>query len=337
LIFVALTILLGAMIAIFVPEIRNRIVPERTLLEKVKLEGNSACEIQDKTQMPIHAHNLYELGLQGLTNRDFPAYLQAIWQLLRIHEVSWTSDWPSGPIGRLSREEIRDNLIRLITVEPLKMDYCLQISGMLGNAAVAGTEHSLIAYNRGEFFSDNLFVESLDIMRRTMDTLWSNDNQQFARFIFEVMRDVLLAEAHRKMDQGYRICPTAEDKPRMTISAQRIADLGQPDVLNSYYRGCHIMSRSPEPLVQEFLASDYYYRLVFLVNVGEDIEELNCTSEDVSNLRYYHGRGMILCAVPSPAEKQVVDGLVSECNQRSQQTAACVKRLVRRERYGRTH
>ena len=330
----ALTIFAGAAIAILVPEIRNIFVPERTLLERVKLEGNSASRIHDKTQMPIHAHNLYELGLQGITDRDFAAYLQAIWQLLRIHEFSWTSNWPPGPTGRLSREEVRDNLIRLITVEPLKMDHCLQVSGMLGDAAVAGTEHSVIDYNLDHFFSDNLFVESVDVMREAIDTLWSKGNREFARFVFEVMRDVILAEAHRRLDQGYRICPAATDTPQILLTGQRIADRGQPRDLDGYYRACRILSRAPQSLLEEFLASDYYYRLVVLVNVAEDIEELRCTPDDVSNWRHFNGRGMILCAVRSSAQKQVVDSLVSDCNRRRQETAACVKQLVRRERYG---
>ncbi len=94
------------------------------------------------------------------------------------------------------------------------------------------------------------------------------------------------------------------------------------------------MSKVPSPLLQEFLSSDYYYRLVFLVSVGEDIEELRCTPDDVSNCRYFNGMGMILCAVRSSLQKQVVDSLVSECNRRRQETAACVKKLVWRDRYG---
>lgn len=333
LIIVALTILASAAIALFLPEIRNIIVPEKTLLERVKAEGDRASKIHDRTQMPVHAHNLYDLGLAALTNRDFAAYLQAIRQLLRVHELSWTSDWPPGPTGRLSRDEVCDHLVALITAEPLKMDHYIQVSGMLGDAAVAGTEHSVIEYNLGDFFSDNLFVESVDIMRRTIDTLWRKDNRQFAHFVFEVMRDVILAEAHRRSDQGYRICPAATDTPQILLTGQRIADLGQPRDLDGYYRACHIMSKAPQPLLQEFLASDYYYRLVFLVSVSEDIEELRCTPEDVSNCRYFNGRATILCAVRSSAQRQLVDSLVSVCNQLRQEAASCVRQLVRRERY----
>jgi len=331
----ALTILASATIALFLPEIRNTIVPERTLLETVKAEGERAIRIEDRTQMPIHAHNLCELGLGALANRDFAAYLQAIWQMLRVHEMSWTSDWPPGPTGRLARNEVCDHLVRLITAERLKMDHCIQVSGMLGNAAVAGTEHSVIEYNLGNFFSDNLFVESVHIMRRAIDTLWRKDDRQFAHFVFEVMRDVVLAEAHRRLDQGYRICPAATETPQMLLTGQRIADLGQPRDLDSYYRACHIMSKAPQPLLEDFLASEYlYYRLVFLVSVRGDIDELRCTPEDVSNCRYFNGRATILCAVRSSAQRQVVDSLFSVCNQRRQEAAVCVKQLVRRERYG---
>jgi hypothetical protein len=329
-----ITILVSAVIAFFLPEIRNSIFREKTLLQRVKIEGERATSIGDKTQVPAHAHNLRELGLLALRNRDFAAYKQAIWQMLRVHTLSWTSQWPPGPEGRLARHEVYDQLVKLLTTERLRyLTHRLEISGMLGNVAVAGTEGNVKEYNLGNFFSDNLFTETLEVMRRAIDTLWWKGDTQFAHFVFEVMRDVILAEAHRRLDQGYRICPIATDRPQLTASAQRIADVGQPRALDSYYRACRTMSKVPEPLLTEFLTSDYYYRLSYVLGVDETVEEQKCSPEDVRKWRYYSGRGTFLLTVSSSAESLVIDSLVSSCNRRRQAAADCVRQLVRRERY----
>ena len=281
-----ITILVGAAIAFFLPEIRNTIFPEKTLLERVRIEGERATSIDDKTQVPAHAHNLCQLGLFALRNRDFAAYKQAIWQMLRVHTLSWTSQWLPGPGGRLARDEVYDQLVKLITTERLRyLTHRLDISGMLGDVAVAGTGGNIKEYNLGNFFSENLFTETLELMRRVIDILWRKGDTQFARFVFEVMRDVILAEAHRRMDQGYRICPLATDRPQLTASAQRIADVGQPRALDSYYRACRTISKVLEPLLTEFLTSDYYYRLSHVLAVHETVEDTNCKCGDMEILQ----------------------------------------------------
>lgn len=333
-IIATVSILVGAIVTLFGPNLIRIIIPEKTLLEMVKTEGERAIRIEDKTQVPVHAHNLCDLGLLSLKNRDFVAYKEAIWQLLRVHTLSWINQWPPRPEEEIARNEVNDQLIKLITTERLSyLGQRVEISRMLGDVAVAGTEGDIKEYNLGNFFSDNLFTETLEDMRRIIDKLWMKGDTEFAHFVFEVMRDVILAEANRRLDQGYRIWPLETDKPYLTSSGQRIADVGQPRDLDSYYRACRILSRVPEPLLKEFLTSDYYYHLSYMLNVDESIDgEQKCTPEDVRKWRYYGG-GIFLLAVSSSAESLVIDSLISSCNHQRQVAADCVKQLVKRERY----
>jgi len=309
----------SAAIGLFLPDVKKKITPEKTLIERVKTEGERAIEIQNNTQIPIHAHNLCELGLLALGNRDYAAYIQAVWQMLRIHALS-----PGG---------VHDELIELITTERLKyLEHRSRISKMLGDVAVAGTEHDVKEYNLGDFFSGNLFTETIEIMRRTIDTLWLKGDIEFAHSIFDVMRDVILAEAHRRLDQGYRICPLATDRLYLAMDGQRIADVGQPRDLDSYYRACRIISRVPDPLLKEFLTGNYYYHLSYMLSVDENLDpEHKCTPEDVRKWKY-SGRGIYILLVSSPAESVVIESLVSSCNQERKKAADCVRQMVRRER-----
>jgi len=333
----ALMLFASAAIGLFLPDVKKKIIPEKTLLERVKAEGERVTSDDDKTQVPVHVHNLCELGLLALRNRDFTAYIQAIWQMLKVHTLSWTLKWPPGSEGRPSPGEVHNHLIKLITTERLNLEQRNRISRMLGDVAVAGTEGNVKEYNLGNFFSDDLFIETIEVMRRIIDTLWLKGDTQFAHSIFDVMTNVILAEAHRRLDQGYRICPLATDRPQLAMDGRRIADVGQPRDLDSYYRACRIISMVPEPLLSEFLTRDYYYGILYGLRVDENIdEEQKCTPEDVRKWRYY-GTGIFSLPVSSSAESLIIDSLVSSCNHKRKATADCVRQMVRRERYLSSH
>lgn len=327
-------LLVGAVISFFVPHIRRIITPERTLFEKIKIEGNNAIKIKDRTQAAIYGHELHDLGVEALGNGDYGAYHQAIWQMLRLHEFCLRPNWPNDPTTSLVRNEVSEQIVLLITAKRLELMHWIQISGTLGNVALAGTEASINNYNEGKFFSDLLFTATLEIMKRAIDTLWAKKNYEFARFISGSMTNVIFAEGHRRLDQGYRICPGAGDRPQVTLSGERIADVGQPRDLDSFYKACHIISRLPGPLFRAFIDKAKYDNLrICFGKVKEEKEDTIFISQEVRKRRYYHPRGCVSGKMESFTQQFYLDSLVSICNQRGQEAADCVKQLVKRERH----
>lgn len=331
-IFLALTIV----ITLFLPDIKKAIIPEKTLIEKIKIEGNHSVKISNKKEASIYSHVLDSLGMVALQRGDFDAYQEAIWQMLRLYEFCLTSDWPNDPTTALVRNEVSDQLLSLITAKDLNcMQYltqCLGVSEKLGDFALVGTKEDVFSYNKGEFFSDTLFTEGLEIMRRAIDMLYEKENYEYAKLIFGFMQEVLLAEGHRRLDQGYRICPKIDDKLQFTPTRERIADVGQPPELNSFYKACYILSQVPEPMVKPFVENAKYFKLrIKLVEASEGEEEETAPMDELVNRwRYYHYPQvpLLVCVKESGKKEVILDSLLLACNEKGEKAVECVKQLV---------
>jgi hypothetical protein len=195
LIFLILSVLAGLMIAFFGQDIKRIIIPEKPLLEKIKIEGNNVLKNKARQQTSIYSHKLHDLGIQALGNGDYDSYHEAIWQLLRLHEFCLTSDSSSYPTASLEWKEVSGQLISLITTKPLEFNHCLQITLKLGEVALAGTKKSIIDYNKGKFFSDVLFTGTLELMRGIIDSLWIKKDSISSDLLSETMMEILVAEA----------------------------------------------------------------------------------------------------------------------------------------------
>ncbi len=336
--------LLGVIATVFVGyffapiEIKDY-VWRRELRERIIIEGDHSVKVRDEKKASVYSHKLHDLGVNALQKGDFDAYQEAIWQLLRLYESCITVDWPNDPTTALVRNEVSDQTISLITANPLDWDHqfnqCLLVCRKLGDFSLAGTKAKVSDYNEGKFFSDILFTEGLDIMRRVIDSLYVKRDYDYAGLIFGTMEDVILAEGHRRLDQGYRICPKLGDNLVFTISGERMADEGRPPELGNLYKACHIISQTPQQLFKSFTEKAQYPKLhirVAEVEKGQK-EEVSTISEVVARFRYYHP-ALIFGYVSGVGEKQkVLDSLLFISNKKGQEAAECVKKLVWRERY----
>lgn len=325
-------LLLSAAVALIIPDIKRIIIPEKTLIEKIKIEGDKALKNKDRQQTSIFSHQLYDLGIKALQTGDYDSYNEAIWQLLRIHEFSLTSDWPNDLTTSLLLKEVSNQLISLITAKRLEFMRGVQIDLKLGEVTLVGTKRPITDYNKGKFFSDAIFTGTLELMKNIIDTLWTRKDFEFARLTSETMMEVLVAEAQRRMDAGYRICPRTEDKPQITFMGERIADVGQPAELDYFYKACYIMSRLPEPLFTAILDSKDYYKLSLgAAAVGRREKDTVSVIEVINGWRYYHPYG--ISGRINPEERPLLDSLLAESDQKGQEAAECVRQLLIRERY----
>ncbi|MGB2696271.1 MAG: hypothetical protein WBD28_00255, partial [Candidatus Zixiibacteriota bacterium] len=116
------------------------IIPEKTAIEIIKAQGDKAIKIKDRTKATIHAHTLHDLGVQGLREGDYTAYNQAVWQMLRLHELCVTADWIDDYTTQEVRTEVRKQLVSLIVVNPLPWSQKNDLSRKLAHVALVGTE-----------------------------------------------------------------------------------------------------------------------------------------------------------------------------------------------------
>jgi len=318
---------------VITPQIERWVRPTKTLNEIIKTEGDNAIKIKDRKLASIYAHKLHDFGVQAIHTGDYDAYHQAIWQMLRLLEFCLTSNWRNDPTTPLVRNEVSSQLILLIAEKPLPLMERVMISKKLEDFPLLGTEASLANYNHGIFFSDLLFTEALDVFRRTIDTLWMRKNYHLAGMIAECMQNAIFAEAHRKLDQGYRICPIPDDIPQITIGVERVADVGQPRELDSYYKACYIMSKLQEPLFKSFIDNAKYHRLRRMRVIRDEKVHSMSVAEVVDSMKYYHPRAIFVPDSISDQESLLLDSLVAACNKQAQEAAECVKQLVKRERY----
>jgi hypothetical protein len=130
----------------------------------------------------------------------------------------------------------------------------------------------------------------------------------------------------------HRIYPKPDDMLQVTFTGERIADVGQPRELDSFYKACHDISRLPGQLFKKLinLREDYCNLSINTAVTTQKKADIISVSEVVNKWKYYHPYPIVgtICSEKKP----LLDSLISSSHQKSREATECVKQLLMRER-----
>lgn len=317
------------------PVISSRLKPNApppSILSKIQSIGRSAVPVRRTAQMKKVACQLFELGSQAFKASDYNAYQQAIKQILCLCESSWNKGWGKNPRTRLPEDVPPNYVVLLVAMNDKDFDTQIHTAHMISEFALAGCNKTYIDYNKGLFFSDILFTETLRTMLRIAIELENRGNRQFARILVKEMADVVFAEGHRRLDQGYRLHIEPADTPQITITGEIVADKGQPEELDSYYNACNTVARLPSGLFKCFMKQK---KAKLFIGISEPA---NGKAEDVSPIdlikrfRYYCYAIIGGDIKDAETKRTELNQLLKENHKQGQRAVQFVKELVRRDR-----
>ena len=284
-------------------------------------------------RMRIGTKAVFDLGVQAFERRNYEAYQAAIGGLLCICESSWERELGLNPRGNVSSDVPPNYLIDLVAMNNIDFAQQRRTVDMLGEFVLAGCKSSVVEYNQGKFFSATLYTEGIRTLVRLATELESKSNDVFARAIVSILAGVTIAEAHRRLDEGYELRVGALDTPQITITGDVVADYGRPRELDSLYNACSLVAHLSDELIKYFIDRRKGRLWIGVTNLPEYEYHEDEPEEVVRRFRYYCNAMIGWNTRRADEVKPKIERMLDELLTRAQKADAFVKQRVLKYRY----